>query len=126
VGALGTREPTQAYVPRRDTSPAGGEIVGGRVGRRAEEEAPTTATIPVSVSMTFETIGGTTVTANYTINAANQAEVDRITNEAARVDASSDPRSRLDFVNTYADKISDVTMDGRRVGVYSLTLALEQ
>jgi len=127
VGALGTREqPAQAYQPRRDTGPVGGEIIGGRVGRRAEEQAPTTTTIPVSVSMTFVTTGGTTVSTDYVINAASQAEVDRIGNEAARVNASSDPRSRIDFVNTYSDKMSDVTINGRRRDAYSLLTALEQ
>ncbi|MCX6769032.1 MAG: hypothetical protein NTY83_04315, partial [Candidatus Micrarchaeota archaeon] len=128
VGAIGAREqPRQeAYQPSRDLGPVGGEVIGGRVGRRAEEQAPTMTAIPVSVSMTFETRGGTTVSTDYVINAASQAEVDRISNEAARVNASSDPRSRIDFVNTYSDKMSDVTINGRRRDAYSLLTALEQ
>jgi len=127
VGALGAREqPTQAYQPSRDFGPAGGEIAGGRVGRRAEAPAETLTAIPMSVSMTFETRSGTTISADYVINAASQAEVDRITNEAARVNASSDPRGRSDFVNTYFDKISGVTINGRRRDAASLLTALEQ
>ncbi len=127
VGVLGTRaQPQEAYVPRRETGSPGGEIIRGQVGRRAEAQAPTTTTIPVSVSMTFDTMGGTTISVGFTINAANQAEVDRISREAARVDASSDSRSRIDFVNTYSDKMSDVTINGRHRDAYSLLTALEQ
>ncbi|NYZ60778.1 hypothetical protein H0O01_03730, partial [Candidatus Micrarchaeota archaeon] len=128
VGALGTREqPTQAYQPRRDTGPVGGEIIGGRVGRRAEAPpAETLTAIPMSVSMTFETSSGTTISADYVINAASQAEVDRVSNEAARVNASSDPRIRSDFVNTYYDKISGVVVNGRRSSVEALLAYLEQ